>query len=89
MRTRIKAPLTDAAKTRILSKLKREFAPNEWVAVLDQSVDKCWKGIYPVKNEQPVPPAKPKQYTTAEEYHSRTTNINMSQLDKIKDLIGG
>ena len=89
MRTRIKAPLTDAAKTRILSKLKREFAPNEWVAVLDQSVDKCWKGIYPVKNEQPVPPAKPKQYTTAEEYHSRTTNINMSQLDKIKNLIGG
>lgn len=89
MRTRIKAPLTDAAKTRLLSKLKREFAPNEWVAVLDQSVDKCWKDIYPVKNEQPVSPAKPKQYTTAEEYHSRTTNINMSQLDKIKDLIGG
>lgn len=54
MRTRVKAPLTDAAKTRLLSKLKREFAPNEWVAVLDQSVDKCWKGIYPVKNEQPM-----------------------------------
>ena len=55
MRTRVKAPLTDAAKTRLLSKLKREFDPNEWVAVLDQSVDKCWKDIYPVKNE-PQPP---------------------------------
>lgn len=54
MRTRVKAPLTDAAKTRLLSKLKREFTPEEWVAVLDQSVDKCWKGIYPVKNEQPM-----------------------------------
>lgn len=51
MRTRVKAPLTDAAKTRLLSKLKREFAPEEWIAVLDQSVDKCWKDIYPVKNE--------------------------------------
>jgi len=91
MRSKIKAPLTDAAKTRLLSKLKREFAPNEWVAVLNQSVDKCWKDIYPLKSadQQPSPARKPKQYTTAEEYHSRETNINTSQLDKIRSLIGG
>lgn len=53
MRTRIKAPLTDAAKTRLLSKLKRDFSPAEWVAVLDQSVDKCWKDVYPLKPEEP------------------------------------
>ena len=89
MRSKIKKPLTPAAQTRLISKLKKDFAPGEWIAVLNQSVDHCWQDLYPLKTEAPVSQAKPKQYTTAEEYHSRATSINMSQLDKIKNLIGG
>lgn len=55
MRTRIKAPLTDAAKTRLLSRL-RTFPAAEWIPILDQSVDNCWKDIYALKkDEQPQP----------------------------------
>jgi len=89
MRSKIKKPLTPAAQTRLLSKLKKDFSPGEWVAVLNQSVDHCWQDLYPLKTAAPAAQKKPKQYTTAEEYHSRETNINMSQLDKIKNLIGG
>lgn len=52
MRSRIKAPLTDAAKTRLLSKL-HTFPEYQWVSILNQSVDNCWKDIYPLKKEEP------------------------------------
>lgn len=88
MRTRVKAPLTDAAKTRLLSKLKREFAPEEWIAVLDQSVDKCWKDIYPVKNEQPAVP-KPQSKNAVCNGISRTPdNSTADQLKKIQAIFG-
>ena len=88
MRTRVKAPLTDAAKTRLLSKLKREFAPEEWIAVLDQSVDKCWKDIYPVKNEQPAVP-KPQPKNAVCNGISRTPdNSTADQLKKIQAIFG-
>ena len=51
-RTKIKAPLTDNAKVRLLSRL-RSFPPHQWVDILHQSVDKGWKDIYPLKKEEP------------------------------------
>lgn len=51
MRTRIKAPLTDAAKTRLLSKLKK-FPYHQLVPILNQSVDNCWKDVYALKKEE-------------------------------------
>ena len=88
MRTRVKAPLTDAAKTRLLSKLRREFAPEEWIDVLDQSVDKCWKDIYPVKNEQPAVP-KPQSKNAVCNGISRTPdNSTADQLKKIQAIFG-
>lgn len=57
MRTKIKRPLTPAAQTRLLSRLKKDFSPAEWVPVLNQSVDHCWQDLYPLKKEeQPQPP---------------------------------
>ena len=50
-RTKTKAPLTDNAKTRLLSRLKT-FPKHQWVDILHQSIDKGWKDIYPLKNEQ-------------------------------------
>lgn len=51
-RTKVKAPLTDNAKTRLLSKLKT-FPKHQWVDILHQSIDKGWKDIYPLKKEEP------------------------------------
>jgi len=50
-RTKMKAPLTDNAKARLLSRLK-SFPQNQWVDILHQSVDKGWKDIYPLKKEE-------------------------------------
>lgn len=51
-RTKVKAPLTDNAKTRLLSKLKT-FPKHQWVDILHQSIDKGWKDIYQLKKEEP------------------------------------
>ena len=49
MRSRIKKPLTDGAKERIVSRLSGEFPRDQWVAVLNQSTDRCWQDLYPLK----------------------------------------
>ena len=51
-RTKMKAPLTDNAKARLLSRLKT-FPPHQWIDILHQSVDKGWKDIYPLKKDEP------------------------------------
>ena len=57
MRSQIKKPLTQAAQDRLLSKLKKDFSPAEWIPVLNQSVDHCWQDIYPLKTQAPNKPA--------------------------------
>lgn len=57
MRSQIKKPLTPAAQDRLLSKLKKDFSPAEWIPVLNQSVDHCWQDIYPLKTQAPNKPA--------------------------------
>lgn len=47
MRNRIKKPLTDGARKRLLSKLST-FQRSEWVSVLNQSIDHCWQGLFPL-----------------------------------------
>lgn len=51
MRTKIKAPLTDRAKSNLVAKLKRDFPKEQWIAVIDQSIDKDWKGIFPLQSQ--------------------------------------
>ena len=59
MRSQIKKPLTAAAQTRLLSKLKT-FQESEWIPILNQSVDHCWQDIYALKTEaSPAPANKP------------------------------
>ena len=50
MRTRIKHPLSDRAKTLLVNKLKT-FPREDWVAILDQSIFYSWQGIFPLKSE--------------------------------------
>lgn len=51
-RKKMRKPLTDEAKRRLVSKLDREFSPGDWIAILHQSIDQGWTGIYPLKKEQ-------------------------------------
>lgn len=55
MRKKIKAPMTDRAVTLALNKLdKLASNDNEMkIAILDQSVLNCWKGLYVVHEDKP------------------------------------
>lgn len=50
MRTRIKKPLTDRAKELTIADLQKlSSVPAEWVAILDQSVQRGWQGVFSLK----------------------------------------
>ena len=88
MRVKIKKPLTDYAKARLLGNLQANFKREDWIPVLEQSIFHSWQDIYPLKEDQPQ---KKKQYTTASEYQ-RPTTIDANALERIKadfNLDGG
>ena len=53
MRNKIKKPMSENAKDRLVSKLKK-MSPdrNTWIAMLHQSEDKCWLDVFELKTEQ-------------------------------------
>lgn len=52
MRAKIKKPLTDRAKELTIADLKKLSGnPTEWVAILDQSVQRGWQGVFALKSE--------------------------------------
>lgn len=52
MRKRLKKPLTENAKVRLAKRLKElSSEPAEQVLILNQSEDKCWLDIYPLKKD--------------------------------------
>lgn len=80
MRVKIKKPMTELAKERLISKLKNDFAENEWVSTLNQSVDLCWQSVYPLKGE-----FKPQQKNN----ESPNLNNDMDELQRAYNLICG
>ena len=52
-RKKLKKPLTDKAQVRLVNKLQK-FPREDWVAILQKSVDKGWTDIYPLDNKQPA-----------------------------------
>lgn len=50
MRTKIKKPLSDRAKSLLLSRLKT-FPKEEWIPILEQSIYFCWQGIFSLKDD--------------------------------------
>ena len=65
MREKIKKPLTseDSVKRQLSKLYKLGKTTEEQIAILHQSVDNCWQGLFPVKSE----PEK-KSYKTDEDY---------------------
>ena len=55
MRKGIKKPLTDRAKAMLVTNLKKNFPPEQWIAILDQSIKNCWLDVYPLKSQRDVP----------------------------------
>ncbi len=52
MRKKIKKPLTNEAKKRALDKLAKLSADKETqIAILNQSEDRCWAGLFPLKGD--------------------------------------
>lgn len=51
MRIKIKKPMTDRAKTLLLGELQKLSANrNEQIEILNQSVARCWQGVFPLKD---------------------------------------
>ena len=51
MRIKIKKPMTDRAKTLLLGELQKLSANrDEQIEILNQSVTRCWQGVFPLKD---------------------------------------
>ena len=54
MRKKIKKPMTDGAKKRLISELQK-YPREDWIPMLNQSTDHCWQGVFPLdKKQQPA-----------------------------------
>ena len=66
MRVKLKKPLTDHAKELTIADLKKLSAnPAEWVAILDQSVQRSWQGVFALKSEASQPAKQKVPYGSA------------------------
>ena len=71
MRNRIKKPMTDQAKKRLVTELEK-LAPGDrdaQIAILHQSEDHCWTGVFALKDDksyQPSRSGRPQQASTGE-----------------------
>lgn len=65
-RKKLKKPLTDKAQTRLVNKLQK-FPREDWVAILQKSVDKGWTDIYPIDDKKkPVRESANRQFVPTE-----------------------
>lgn len=71
MRNKIKKPMTDQAKKRLVTELEK-LAPGDrdaQIAILHQSEDRCWAGVFALKDDRPYQPSRsgrPQQASTGE-----------------------
>lgn len=64
MRNKIKKPLTEKAKTMLLSKLQT-FPQDQWIEIVNQSVFHSWQGIFPLERDAPPRGSGKKKILTA------------------------
>lgn len=70
MRRAKKRPMTDRARTILVNKLQREFSPDEWIPVLEQSVFRCWDSVYKLDDE-------PSQKNNGTDYSEDPSDIDL------------
>ena len=76
MRRSIRKPMTDRAKQLLVTKLKNEFPPEQWKSVLEQSIVKCWRDVYPLKERE--------QQRLGVEQHRE--NVSSDELENLKAI---
>lgn len=52
MRKEMKKPMTERAKRMLINKLQKDFAKEEWVATLEQSIFHGWDTVWPLRDEE-------------------------------------
>ena len=52
-RKKVKKPLTDNAKERLVSRLQT-FPKEDWIEILHKSIDRGWTDVYPLDSKQPA-----------------------------------
>lgn len=61
MRKRIKKPMEEGAKKRLLSALQK-FPREQWVQILNQSTDHCWLSVFPLDSKQAPKPVAERRF---------------------------
>lgn len=85
MRAKIKKPLTDRAKELTIAELKKlSEKPAEWVAILDQSVQRGWQGVFALKAD--VAPQSRQHIPTGS---AGTSPLGALEREAVVRMIGG
>lgn len=67
MRNKIKKPMTDQAKKRLLTELAKLSGDRDTqIAILHQSEDRCWAGVFALKDDRPAVRGGRQQASTGE-----------------------
>ena len=85
MRKKIKKPLTEKARELTLSELEK-LAPGDEtakVAILEQSIQRCWQGVFPLKEAPAVKKGMKCSYTG----HETNVEDDLDQLEQ--QMLGG
>ena len=67
-----KKPMTDGAKQRICARLQKEFPREQWIPILQQSIDKGWTDIYPLNGTVET---KTDKYTGSASFRNAVTDL--------------
>ena len=71
-RNKKKKPMTDGAKERLCSKLEK-YPREEWIAILQQSIDKGWIDVYPISG--PAQKSKDLKYTDSAGFRNAISDL--------------
>lgn len=66
MRTKIKKPMTERAKSLLLGKLQ-SFPREQWIAILEQSIMHDWQNLYALKEERSSESGAKREYKKTED----------------------
>ena len=84
MRKKIKAPLTDKARTMLINNLNKlsDGDNTKAVAILNQSTMNCWKSVYQLKedNKPTNTPIKPNKFHNFEQTISNYSESNLEEI---------
>ena len=64
-RKKVKKPLTDKAKERLVSRLKT-FPEQDWIEILHKSIDKGWTDVYQLDEKKPNKPIPERRFVPTE-----------------------